>query len=177
MEGNIQLGKKLDRVAVLITVLVLFLVGLMRRTKIDVGIDFSFLPPYHAIFNTIVAIALICALVFIKKGAIEKHRRSMNVAFLFSFLFLLCYVAYHFTTEETRYCGEGTMRTIYFVFLISHIILAGVSLPFILMTYIRGYTGQVAKHRAMSKWVWPIWFYVAITGPICYLILRPCYPS
>lgn len=175
MEGNVQLGKKLDRVAVLITVLVLFLVGLMRRTKIDVGIDFSFLPPFHALFNTIVAIALVFALVYIRKGDVRNHQRSMFVAFFFSFLFLLCYVAYHFTTEETKYCGEGMMRTIYFAFLISHIILAGVSLPFILMTFIRGYTGQVKKHRSMARWVWPIWFYVAVSGPICYLILKPCY--
>jgi len=186
---NPELAKKLNVAAYIISAAVLILVGLMRRVKIDVGIDFSFLPPMHAFFNVVVAIALLFALFYIKKLNIKAHRNSIYVAMGFSLLFLLSYVAYHFTTPETLY-GDfngdgvvdatelsqiGSMRTVYLVLLLSHIVLAGISLPFILFTFIRGYTFQIDKHRKMARWVWPIWFYVAITGPICYLMLMPFY--
>jgi len=175
MKENKALAKKMGVAAWIITGAVLILVGLMRRIKIDVGIDFSFLPPLHATFNVVVAIALLFALYFIKQKNIQAHRNSIFVAMGFSFLFLLSYVAYHFTTEETTFCMEGGIRTVYFILLISHIVLAGVSLPFILFTFIRGFTYQVEKHKTLARWVWPIWFYVAVSGPICYFMLRPCY--
>lgn len=175
MKENTVLAKKMNIVAWVITGAVLILVGLMRRVKIDVGIDFSFLPPVHASFNVCVSIALLFALYYIKQKNIKAHKNSIFVAMVFSFLFLLSYVAYHFTTEETTFCGEGTEKVIYFILLISHIVLAGISLPFILFTFIRGFTNQVERHKKMARWVWPIWFYVAVSGPICYLMLRPCY--
>ena len=175
MKENIPLAKKLGVAAWIISGAVLILVGLMRRVKFDVGIDFSFLPPVHASFNVVVSIALLFALFYIKRKNIVAHRNSIFIAMVFSFLFLLSYVAYHFTTEETKFCMEGTQRTVYFLLLISHIVLAGISLPFILFTFIRGYTYQVERHKKLARWVWPIWFYVAISGPICYLMLRPCY--
>lgn len=174
--SNHTLATKLNKVAYVVSALVLILVGLMRRTKIDIGIDFSFLPPVHAILNSLVAVCLILALWFVKQKNIEKHRFFIFGAMLFSALFLLCYVLYHFTTVETKYCFEGPSRTLYFILLISHIVLAGLSLPFILLTFIRGYTNQVEKHKKMAKYVYPVWLYVAITGPLCYLMLYPCYP-
>ncbi|HMU04464.1 MAG TPA: DUF420 domain-containing protein, partial [Saprospiraceae bacterium] len=143
--------------------------------KIDLGVDFSFLPPIHAVLNTLVTICLLAAIYFIKRKEVESHRKAIYGALLFSGLFLLCYVLYHFTTEETTYCKEGAIRSVYFFLLISHIIFAGLSLPFILLTFTRGFTFQVEKHRKMARWVFPIWLYVAITGPICYLMLKPCY--
>jgi len=175
MQQNDNLRKRLDIAAYILSVVVLLLVGLMRRVKIDVGIDFSFLPPVHATFNVVVAICLIAALYFIKQNNIQAHKNAIFGAMLFSALFLLSYVAYHFTTEETKYCFQGTSRTIYFIILISHIVLAGISLPFILLTFSRGISFTLEKHRRMARWVWPIWFYVAISGPISYLMLRPCY--
>lgn len=172
---NDVLAKKLSIVAYVISAVILLLVGLMRRYKIPTDIDFSMLPSINAGANTIVAICLVSALVFVKKKNIDAHKTSIYGAMLFSFIFLLSYVLYHFTTPETLYCGDGIMRTIYFIFLVSHIVLAAVSLPFILMTFIRGYTFQIDKHKKLAKWVWPIWFYVAVSGPICYLMLRPCY--
>ncbi len=172
---NDSLAKKLNLVAYIVTGLVLILVGLMRRYKIETDIDFSFLPPYHALFNTLVAICLVMALYFVKKKNIKAHMNCIYAAMVFSGLFLLCYVLYHFTTPETLYCKEGVSRTIYFIFLISHIVLAGLSLPFILLTFIRGFAGQIDLHKKMARWVFPIWLYVAITGPICYLMLKPCY--
>jgi len=174
-KANDKLRKTLDRVSYVLSALVLLLVGLMRRVKVDVGIDFSFLPPVHASFNVIVAICLIMALIYIKRNNVEAHKKAIFGAMIFSALFLLSYVAYHFTTEETRYCFEGTSRTIYFILLISHIILAGVSLPFILLTFSRGISFSIPAHRRMARIVYPIWLYVAISGPLCYLMLRPCY--
>lgn len=174
---NVRLAKKLNWLAVVITVVVLALVGMMRRPefKIHTNIDFGFLPPFHATLNTLVAIALLFAFYFIKNKNVEAHRRSIYLAMGLSALFLLSYVVYHFTTEETRYCFEGVSRKVYFFFLITHVVLAGAMLPFILLTFIRAYTGQFEKHRKMARWVFPLWFYVAVTGPVCYLMLRPCY--
>ena len=174
---NIKLAKKLNILAGVVTIVVLLLVGMMRRPeyKIATDIDFSFLPPFHATLNALVAIVLVIALYFIKNKNVEAHKKSIYTAMVLSAMFLLSYVVYHFTTEETRYCFEGASRSVYFFFLITHVVLAGVMLPFILLTFIRAYTGQIEKHRKMAKLVWPFWFYVAITGPICYLMLRPCY--
>jgi putative membrane protein len=175
MERNVELAKKLDKWAYVLSGLVLILVGIMRRVKINLGIDFSFLPPVHALLNTGAAIFLILAILRIKNKNIEGHRKAVYGAMACSALFLLCYVLYHFTTVETKFCREGLMRTIYFIVLITHIILAGVSLPFILLAFIRGYCGLIEEHKKMTKWVFPIWLYVAVTGPLCYLMLYPCY--
>ena len=175
MKENKALAKKLNVVAYILSAVVLLLVGMMRRVKVDIGIDLSFLPMVNALLNTVVAILLIVALYYIKKKDIINHRKAIIAAMVFSALFLTGYVFYHFTTEETRFCREGIIRNVYFFFLITHVILAAVSLPFIFFTFIRGFTYQVEKHKKMARYVWPVWFYVAITGPLCYLLLRPCY--
>lgn len=172
---NYLLQKRLNNTAYIVSFSVLVLVGVMRRYKIDLGVDFSFLPPVHATLNTLVAIFLLLALYFIKQKKIGYHRFSINLAMVFSALFLVCYVLYHFTTPETKYCGTGSMRVFYLILLFSHIVLAAVSLPFILLTYIKAYTQDFERHKAMARYVYPVWLYVAITGPICYLLLRPCF--
>ena len=174
-EGNIVLAKKLNRIAYVVSAVVLVIVGGMRRIKIDTDIDFSFLPPLHASLNALTAIILIYAFIKVKNGHIDAHKKAMTLAMITSAMFLLSYVTYHITTPETRFGGEGTIRTIYFILLISHVVLAAVTLPFILFTFIRGYTGQVTKHKKMAKWLYPLWLYVTISGPICYLMLRPYY--
>jgi len=150
------------------------LVGAMRRYKFESPVDLSFLAGLNALFNTGVSIALLAAYYFIINKRIEQHRKSIYVAMFLSIGFLLSYVLYHFTNEEIAFCKEGTAKTIYYLILFSHIILAGLSLPFILMTFIRGYTGEYTRHRKMSVWVFPIWLYVAMTGPVVYLLLSPC---
>lgn len=172
---NDILASKLNKISIGLSFVVLLLVGLMRRVKIDLGIDFSFLPPISAMLNTLVAICLVLALYFVKRKDIVNHKRSIYSALIFSALFLVCYVLYHFTTVETTYCKEGLIRNVYYIFLITHIVLAGISLPFILLTFSRGFTFQVEKHKKMARWVYPVWLYVAITGPLCYLMLKPCY--
>jgi len=172
---NNILASRLNKVSIVVSILVLCLVTVMRRVKVDLGMDFSFVPPINAILNTLVSISLLFALYFVLKKDIINHRRAIFSAMILSALFLTCYVLYHFTTVETIYCKEGGIRIVYYILLISHIILAGISLPFILFTFVRGFTFQVAKHKKMARWVYPIWLYVAVSGPICYLMLKPCY--
>jgi len=174
---NLKLAKTLKIVTWVVTVAVLGLVAAMREIHLPLpeGMSLKFLPAVHATLNTIVAICLVAALVMIKKKNVVAHQRFINVAMICSALFLICYVAYHITSGETKYGGEGISKTIYLILLISHIVLAAVSLPFILYTYIYAYTNQFAKHRRITKWVFPMWLYVAVTGPICYLMLRPYY--
>ncbi len=171
----VQIERRLNILAYAVSAVVLFLVVLMRRVKLDVGMDLSFLPPFHASLNALTAVILVMALVFIKQNKIEAHRRAIYAAMVCSALFLLSYVAYHFTTPETRYGGVGWMRYLYFFLLITHVVLAAAVLPFILLTFNRAYTGQYERHKKMARWVFPLWLYVAITGPICYLMLRPYY--
>jgi putative membrane protein len=175
VQSDIQLEKKLNLLAYVVSAVVLLLVGLMRRVKIDLGIDFHFLPPIHASLNALTAVILILALYFIKNKQVENHRKAIYAAMICSALFLVSYVLYHFTTPETRFGGVGTIRTLYFILLLTHVVLAAAILPFILLTFTRAYTRQFDRHKKMARWVFPLWLYVAITGPVCYLMLKPYY--
>jgi putative membrane protein len=187
---NPALEKKMNRAAYVVSGAVLLLVGLMRRVKIDLGVDFGFLPPLHASLNALTAVILLFALFYIKQGRVAAHRNSIYLALMSSALFLISYVLYHFTTPEVKYgdadhdgllnaaemAAVADSRGIYLVILLSHIVLAAVVLPFILFTFNRAYTAQYARHKKMARWVYPLWLYVAVTGPVCYWMLRPFYP-
>ena len=175
--ANLKLAKKLHVLNGVVTVVVLFLIGLMRQVKIELpdGLSFSFLPPLYSAINTLAAVLLVTAFVMIKRGNVAGHRTATNSAMICSLLFLLCYVVYHFTTGETKFGGTGWLKTVYLLLLISHIVLAAVSLPFILLTWTYGMTSQFSQHRRIARWVFPVWLYVAISGPVCYLMLRPYY--
>lgn len=175
MEGNIQQEKKLNRVAIIVSVFVLLAVVGMRKFKIQVDVDLSILPMFHAILNSLTAVLLLLGLYFIKIKNRILHQKMMTSAMIVSVVFLFSYVLYHITTEETKFGGEGMLRTIYFILLITHILAAAIILPFILFTFIRAYTGSFERHKRMARWVYPIWLYVAISGPICYLMLKPYY--
>ncbi|MEQ1744524.1 MAG: DUF420 domain-containing protein [Saprospiraceae bacterium] len=177
VEDNIRFEKRLNKLAYAASALVLMLTVLMRRKeKLDIGgIDFSFLPPLHSSLNALTAVILVFAYIFIRKKNVLAHRRAIYAAMLCSALFLVSYVLYHFTTPETKFGGVGGIRYVYFFVLITHVVLAAVILPFVLLTFNRAYTGQYDRHRKMARWVFPLWLYVAVTGPICYLMLRPYY--
>lgn len=172
---KVELEKKLNRIAWILSIVVFIVVVSMRRIHIDTSIDFSFLPMVYSALNAFTAAMLVAAIIFIKKGMANQHRKAMTVALIASGLFLLLYVVYHITTPETKFCGIGPIRYFYFFLLITHIVLAAVILPFILFTYIRAYTNQFDKHKRMARWVFPLWLYVAITGPVLYVLLYPCY--
>lgn len=190
-EPQEALSKKLGTAAWILSTAVLLLVVVMQKVKLPLpdGWSTAFLPPVHAILNSLVAICLIAALVAVKQGRIILHRNFIFAAMGFSVVFLLCYVAYHITSSEVKFgdvngdglvspaekLAVGSTRTTYLLLLISHITLAAVSLPFILFTFIAGFTNRFAAHRRLARWVFPLWLYVAITGPICYWMLRPYY--
>lgn len=175
--ANEELAKKLKVAAWIVSAAVLALVAVMQRVRLDLpeGWSTSFLPPFHAAVNALAALVLVVALVFIKQGKVAAHRAAMMVAVGLSVLFLLSYVAYHLTNDPTRFGGEGAMRGVYFFLLITHIVTAAVSFPPILFTLIAALTNRFAAHRKLARWVFPMWLYVAVTGPVCYLMLRPYY--
>ena len=175
--ANHQLASRLKIVIWVLTIIVLGVVGAMRQIKFPLpeGMSLGFLPAVHATLNSLVAILLVAAFVFIKRKQVNAHKTAINVAMALSITFLCCYVAYHVTTPETKFGGTGAIKYIYYVLLITHIALAALSFPFILFTWMYGVTNQFDKHRRMAKLVFPIWLYVAITGPVCYLLLRPYY--
>ena len=171
------LSKKLGVAAWILSTAVLLLVVAMQKIRLPLpdGWSTAFLPPLHAAVNATAAVVLLVSLIFIKLGNVRLHRATMVIAMFLSVLFLLSYVAYHITNDPTKFGGEGAARTIYFVLLITHIVSAAVSLPFIFFTFIAGWTNHFTVHRKLARWVFPLWLYVAITGPICYWMLRPYY--
>lgn len=172
---NKSLEKKLNIGAIAVSVVVFILVLMMRRVKLDVDIDFGFLPTFHATLNGLASVSLVFGFIAIKNKNLHRHRFFMVTALILSVLFLISYVVYHFTMPETTFCKEGSIRYIYFFLLITHIILAAVILPFILFTFIRAVTSQFDRHKKLARWVFPLWFYVTVTGPVLYLMLRDCY--
>jgi putative membrane protein len=174
---NEELSKKLGLAAWFFSAAVLVLVVLMQKIRLPLpdGWTTTFLPPIHAGVNALAAVVLLVSVVAIKTGRVALHRATMILAMVLSVLFLLSYVAYHITNDPTRYGGQGAARTVYFVLLITHIVAAAVSLPFILFTFIAGWTHRFAAHRRLARWVFPLWLYVALTGPACYWMLRPYY--
>ena len=176
-EPQEALSQKLRTAAWLISTMVLLLVVVMQKIKLPLpeGWTTSFLPPIHAGINAVAAVVLLVSVICIKLGNVRMHRATMVFAMFLSVLFLLSYVAYHMTNDPTKYGGVGTARTVYYVLLITHIVSAAVSLPFILFTFIAGWTNRFVAHRKLARWVFPLWLYVAITGPICYWMLKPYY--
>lgn len=131
------------------------------------------LPAVNAIINGTCSIILLLSLVAVKRKNINLHMRLNTFAMILSLLFLLSYVLYHVTNKETAYMGE--YKLIYYLILASHIILSAISLPYILLAYYNAIVGNIEKHKKIVKFAYPVWLYVAITGPIVYLMLSPYY--
>jgi putative membrane protein len=107
----------------------------------------------------------------------EIHKKIMLSAMFLSILFLVSYICHHLFTGETKFGGEGTARLIYFIILVTHIILAAIILPFILFTAYRALIGEYQKHKILARVTWPIWLYVSVTGVVVYLLISPYYTS
>lgn len=175
-DTDIALEKRLNRLAWVFSGVVFLLVIMMRKIKLDVSLDFSFLPAIYSAINLLTFFILLFAFYQIRyRNNISLHRRLMSLSVILSGLFLVLYVLYHITSYETSFCREGAIRMIYFILLISHILLAAIILPFILFTYILAYTNQFSRHKILARWVLPLWLYVALTGPVIYFLLYPCY--
>jgi putative membrane protein len=169
--------KAANAIIIILSVVVFGLVTMMRRVKLDVdfGFDTHIFPAISATLNSIVAILLVAGLVLVRQRKLEAHQNTMLAAVVCSVLFLVTYVLYHFTTVETAYGGTGGIKTVYYIILFTHIGLAGIILPFILYSVYRGLTGDYERHKKLTRWVWPIWFYVSVTGVIVYFMISPYY--
>lgn len=160
---------KLARRAILaVSIIIPLVVIILFKVSIP-GVDLSFLPKIYATINGITALVLIAALVAIKLKNINVHRALIRCALLLSILFLACYVAYHMTSESVKYTGDS--RGIYFTLLISHIFLSVAVVPLVLFTYLFAWQGDFIRHKKWTRFTWPIWFYVAVSGVIVYLML------
>lgn len=158
-------------VAIPLVVAILFFMPKSGGDKADV----SFLPAFHAILNSCTAVALVIGYYNIKRNNVKAHRASMLFAFGLSAIFLVSYVTYHFLGERTIYGGDGLLKYIYYFILLTHIVLAIVIVPLVLLSVYFGITNQLARHRRISRWTFPIWLYVAITGVLVYLLISPYY--
>ncbi len=174
---KLGLAKKLDPLVWVLTAVVYLTVIVLHRYHLPLpeGVNLKFLPAFNAVCNSLVAVCLIAALVFVKLGKYKTHAWMIQIAMVLSSLFLLSYITYNSTHSSTSYGGEGTLKTVYYSLLISHIILAALSLPLILKAYVFGVTNRFDEHRKLVKWVFPLWLFVALTGPACYLMLKPYY--
>jgi len=122
-----------------------------------------------------VTITLVAALLAVKKKNYVLHKRLMLSAILLSVLFLLSYICHHLWAGDTKFGGEGSIRYLYFFILITHIVLAAIILPFILITAYRGLNGSYSRHKKIARISWPLWLYVSITGVLVYLMISPYY--
>ena len=173
------------------SVVVFAIVVLLGRYKLeaDLGFNIHIFALINAFLNATTAVLLVLALMVVKNGNYLLHKRLMTTALILSVLFLVSYIAHHLLAGEAKY-GDGNhdgivspeeialvgnMRTIYFIILGTHILLATLILPFILFTAYRGLTAEFDKHKKLARITWPLWLYVAITGPVVYWMISPYY--
>ena len=133
------------------------------------------LPTLNATLNATSTVLLIVARGFIRRGRIDAHRRTMIAAFVTSCLFLTSYVIYHAQVGSRPFPGHGPIRAVYFAILITHVVLAAIIVPLVLVTLRRGLHRDDARHRAIARWTWPLWLYVSVTGVIIYGMLYHLY--
>jgi len=159
------------------------------KLDVEVGFDIHIFAKVNALVNSMVAILLVAALVAVKNGNYLLHKRIMIGAMLLSILFLVSYIAHHLLAGEAKF-GDinhdglvsadeklqvGGVRIAYLLLLFTHIVLAAFILPLILFTAYRGLTAQWPAHRKLARYTWPIWLYVAVSGPIVYYLISPYY--
>jgi putative membrane protein len=180
MEDKIS-EKKYNVWITILSIAIPLVVALLFKVKLkDFGFDvkpLSFLPPIYATINGITAVVLVWAVMAIKNGKRKLHENLMKAAIALSVAFLGMYVAYHMTSEATKYGGEGVLKAVYFFILITHITLSIVTIPLVLVTYVRALAERFDKHKKIAKITFPIWLYVAVTGVLVYLMISPYYVS
>ena len=194
MEDN-ALEKKYNKYIVVVSIVIPVVVGILFGIKLkDFGINvepLSFLPPIYATTNGITAVVLVWAVLAIKKGNRKLHERLMTFAIILSVAFLIMYVAYHMTADSTKFgdlnhdgildatesAKVGVLRLVYFVILITHILLSIAIIPLVLITYVRALAQRFDRHKKIAKITFPIWLYVAVTGVVVFLMISPYYAN
>jgi putative membrane protein len=176
---NLSEEKKYNKWIIILAIVIPVVVAILSRLKLqDFGIEvepLTFLPPIYAIINGLTALVLVIAVIAIKNKNKKLHERLMKFAISLSVAFLVMYVAYHMTSDSTKFGGEGAIKYVYFFILLSHILLSIVIIPFVLLTYVRAITNNIERHKKIAKITFPLWLYVAITGVIVYLMISPYY--
>lgn len=162
------------KLIIVLSIVIPLAVALLFQVKIE-GYDFSFLPPIYATINGVTAVLLILAVWAIKNKKRTLHERLMKVSLSLSALFLVMYVLYHITSDSTPYGGEGPVKYLYYFILITHILLSIAVVPLVLFTLSRALSTNFEKHKALAKFTFPIWLYVAVTGVVVYLMISPYY--
>jgi putative membrane protein len=133
--------------------------------------ELSFFPTLNASLNALTTCFLLAGFIAIKNGRKVTHRALMISALTSSTVFLGCYLYYHFHFPTTPFPRHDWTRPLYFAILIPHIILAVVMLPFIFMAVYRAARGEFEKHKRITRWLWPVWMYVSVTGVLVYFML------
>ncbi len=160
-----------------VSIIVFAAVVILNRIQLDVNLPFNphVFATVSAAINSAVAVLLVAGLLTVKQRKFELHKKIMITAIVLSVLFLVSYIAHHLFAGETSFGGSGTLKTIYYIILFTHIPLAGIVLPFILFTAYRALIGEYDAHKKLTRITWPVWFYVAVTGVLVYLMISPFY--
>ena len=176
---NHSLEQKFSKLIIIVSILIPVVVAILFNVKLkDLGYNvepLSFLPRIYATINGITAVVLVAGVLAIKNGKRQLHKQLMTTAIALSVAFLVMYVAYHMTTDSTKFGGDGMIRNVYFIILITHILLSIAVIPLVLITYVRALAEKFDKHKKIAKITFPIWLYVAVTGVVVYLMISPYY--
>jgi len=170
-----QEEKKYNKWIVILSIVIPLVVASLFGIKLPNVEPLTFLPPIYATVNGITAIVLLLAFWAIKNKKNVLHERLMKTAIFFSVTFLIMYVAYHMTSESTKFGGEGTIKYMYYFVLITHILLSIIVIPFVLITYVRAITKNFERHKKIAKITFPLWLYVAVSGVAVYIMISPYY--
>lgn len=172
-------GRLVFRLVFAVSILVFVLVVILNKKIIPppdhVPAFVYHLPKLHALINGTCSLLLICSFIAIKRKKISLHKKLNLSAFFLSALFLISYVTYHYMAGDTTFPKGNPLRPIYFFILISHVILAAVVLPLVLLSFYYGLQENIVKHRKLVRWSFPIWLYVCITGVVVYVMISPYY--
>jgi putative membrane protein len=178
LPASIQKNDKLANVLIIVFSIVVFVaVVFLSRIKVDLDLPFDvhIFAKVNAIINSAVSFLLLVGLLAVKRSRYALHKKVMMTAMVLSFLFLVSYICHHLLSDSTSFGGEGAIKIVYYVILISHILLAAIILPFILFTSYRALVAEWPGHKKLARITWPIWFYVSVTGVIVYLMISPFY--
>ncbi|WP_047246359.1 DUF420 domain-containing protein [Maribacter thermophilus] len=174
-ESTLTKEKRFNKIITVVSVIIPVVVALLFGVKIPNVAPLSFLPPIYATINGVTAVLLLVAVWAIKNGNESLHKKLMTTNIVLSLMFLVMYIAYHMTSDSTPFGGDGTIRYVYYFILITHIILSIALIPLVLRTYARAYLKDYVGHRALAKYTFPIWLYVAVTGVVVYIMIAPYY--
>lgn len=183
--------KKAYWLIITFSIIVFTAVAALGNFKLSIHTDFDVhvFAKINAVINTAVAVLLVSGLAAVKSKNYLLHRNIMITAILLSLLFLISYIAHHLLAGDARFgdinhdgvlsneekLKAGGLRIFYLLLLSTHILLASVILPFILFTAYRALTSEWPAHKKLAKYTWPLWLYVAITGPAVYFLISPYY--